>query len=94
MISSVWVFLKHNNLLPYIAMGVMGYVIYILWAGNIEKDLQLEQAKVNFETMQDAWNTKTLYHDEMLKQIQNTLNERWKEGRHVEILTYTVDTDN
>jgi len=89
----VWIFLKHNNLLPYVAIGAMAFVIYLLWQSNIKKDFELAQEEANREALQEAFAIQAMYANEAIEKIQSIQNQKWEEGYHVEVLDYTVDSN-
>ena len=90
---SAWTFLKHNNLLPYAAIIAMGILIYFLWYSNIEKDFKLAQEEANREALQEAFAVQAMYANEAIEKMQSIQAEKWKEGYHVEILDYTINSD-
>lgn len=90
---SIWTFLKHNNLIPYVAIVGMGFVIYLLWHSNIQKDLALAQEEANREALQQAFAVQAMYANEAIEKIQSIQNQKWKEGYHVEVLNYIVNGD-
>lgn len=90
---SIWTFLKHNNLLPYVAIGGMAFVIYLLWQSNMQKDFALAQEEANREALQEAFAIQAMYANEAIEKIQSIQNQKWKEGTHVEVLDYTI-SDN
>lgn len=85
----IWTFLKHNNLLPYIAIIGMGFWIYILWESNIQKDIQLEQEKVDRKSLTEAFAIQADYANRTIETLGRIQKEQYKEGKHVEILYYS-----
>ena len=81
-------FLIKNNLLPYIALAVMGYVIYIQHSSGIEKDREIANAKASAEQANVNMNHIIGYTDSRFKKIEDLKNNVWKKGKHEKVIYY------
>lgn len=92
-LSVLWKHITTNNLIPYIAIAIMGVIIYFLVQSNIKKDFEIEQQEKNVESLTEAFAIQSAYSNEQSDKIQKTINRKFKEGVYRETLTYTIDHD-
>lgn len=92
--SAIWKHITTNNLIPYLAIIGMGFIIYFLWQSNIKKDLEIEQQKANVESLTEAFAIQSAYSNEQNDKMQKAMNSKFKEGMYRETLTYTIDNNN
>ena len=81
-------FLVKNNLLPYIALAVMGYVIYIQHSAGIEKDMRIAQAEASAELDREAMGHVVSYVDSRFDKIKELKKETWEKGKHEKVIYY------
>ena len=75
-------FLKQNNLLPYIAIVIMGYFMYQLIQSNVAKDLEIANEKAEKELMNKNIGTIQNYTMLRIDALEKINKTEWKEGKH------------
>ena len=81
-------FLIKNNLLPYIAIAIMGYMIYYQHKDGILKDIALANAKEQAELQNDNIGFLVGYTDNKFAELEKVRTSKWKEGKHEKVIHY------
>jgi hypothetical protein len=83
-------FLVKNNLLPYIAMIIMGYFMFDFWEKSIVAKQEAANAKASSHLANENIGTVTGYFEERLDKIEKLKSEEWREGKHEKIIYYNI----
>ena len=74
--------LINNNIIPYMAITIMGLIIYILWEANLTKDKEIANAKAETELINKNMGTIQAYNESKFVELERLKKDAWKEGRH------------
>ncbi len=71
----------NNNVVPYLVMIVMGFMIYILWQANEAKDIEI--AKANKYAKQNEFNMGVVqqYNEQRFDELAQIKMSKWKKGK-------------
>jgi hypothetical protein len=75
-------FLIKDNILPYLAIGLLAYLSWTLWEANIKKEIELQQAKEAAKFVNEAMGIIQSYNEQRFADIEKIQQNTWKEGRH------------
>ncbi len=75
-------FLLQHNLLPYIAIVIMGVVIYFQFENSIEQNMLIKEQE---ETIQQTASNIAIIqtaNEDRFKALEGVRHSKWKKGKH------------
>lgn len=75
-------FLLQHNLLPYIAIVIMGGVIYLQFEKSIEQKLLIDEQEASIELTNSSLNIIQTYNEDRFKALEGVRRTKWKKGKH------------
>jgi len=81
-------FFTKNNLLPYVAIVIMAYFLYLQYTAGIKKDIEIQNAKISAEQANINMNYIVGYTESKFNKLENLKSDTWEEGKHEKIISY------
>ena len=75
-------FLLQHNLLPYLAIAILGYTVY--WQiGKIEEQaISIREKEVEIQQTTENINIIQTYNESRFKALEGIRKTKWKKGKH------------
>ena len=75
-------FLLQHNLLPYLAIIIMGTVIYFQFEKSIEQNLLIKEQEATIELTASNLAIIQTANEDRFKALEGVRHSKWKKGKH------------
>ncbi len=75
-------FLLKHNLIPYIAIIILGSVIYWQHGRAVERNLVIEQQEATINAVGQTMGIIQSGNEKRLKELESVRQSEWSEGKH------------